>query len=652
MKTIKRIVILVCFVIFAISINNFVNADSNLELKSLNYDVQINSDGSMDVVEIWNIDITETNTLYKTFKIDSTKYSSITDGKVSRITNGIEEYEDVNIYSYHLPEGEYYFLDRGSNYEVAWGTGYEDSSGNETYVISYHVNDAVGLYNDCAEIYWQFIGENFEIPAEKITGTIKLPKDVENTDELKVWGHTPDLNGTISIIDNSTVEFEVNDNLPEKMVEVRIAIPRDIIETSNRVYNVDRLDSILNEESEWAEEANSSRVRTLIIIGIIFVVIFIILIYYAIKNIKILVKVKKIVPTVHYDYYRELPRDEVTPAEATYILQGNYQGFSQYDIGRVFSATLLDLFLKKLIKLEETGNKKEDCKIILLKEDISKEKIGLDEHVVYNFIRDACKKRNKKNEELDNQNEITTKELKKYINSNTSEVLNLKNALDRIIKKRLLDNKYLDLAKLKKKNANMAGCSLSIIIFYIVIFLLDRMEYIINILEEIGILGFIIGGIAILIIADMILSILGDKRLNAYTQLGVDEQDKWKAFKKYMEDFSLLKEKDVPDIVVWEKYLVYATAFGISEKVLDELKTVYPDFDTLDYNIYPTIFIMSHINFASSFKSVSNAMSTSFSSASGGGGGFSGGGGRRRGPAEAVEEGKTSSFYFDFRAQN
>ena len=53
---------------------------------------------------------------------------------------------------------------------------------------------------------------------------------------------------------------------------------------------------------------------------------------------------------------------------------------------------------------------------------------------------------------------------------------------------------------------------------------------------------------------------------------------------------------------------------------------------------------MSHMDFSSSFKSVSNAMSSSFSSGSGGGGGFSGGGGRRRRPVVEEEEGKTSSF--------
>ncbi len=29
---------------------------------------------------------------------------------------------------------------------------------------------------------------------------------------------------------------------------------------------------------------------------------------------------------------------------------------------------------------------------------------------------------------------------------------------------------------------------------------------------------------------------------------GIDEQDKWEALERYMKDFSLLKEKEVPDL--------------------------------------------------------------------------------------------------------
>ena len=99
-----------------------------------------------------------------------------------------------------------------------------------------------------------------------------------------------------------------------------------------------------------------------------------------------------------------------------------------------------------------------------------------------------------------------------------------------------------------------------------------------------------------------------------------------------MLDFSLLDEKEVPSIVVWEKYLVFATAFGIADKVLKQLKLVYPEIENIDtFNTASSIYIMSNTNFSSSFTSaINSSFSSAMSSGSGGGGGFSGGGGGRR----------------------
>ena len=656
MKTLKKIIVLIVLLFATLAFYSNVEASSDLYLNSLNFDVQINSDGSMDVVETWNIDVSDTNTLYKTFKIDSTKYTSITNGSVSRITSsGLEiPMEDYGDYAYHLPTDEYYFLDMGSNYEVAWGTGYENSSGTAIYKISYHVNDAIAIYNDCAEMYWQFLGSDFEIPAKKITGTIKLPSAVSNLDELRVWGHTPDLNGTITKASNDTVTFEVNNNQAEKMVEVRIAMPNNGVAYSGRMYNANRLNTILQEENSWANEANATRMGKIIITVIICLVIFGVLIYFAVKNIRILATVKPVVPTTHYDYFRDLPRADATPAEALYILNENYQGFNQYDIGRVFSSTLLNLALKKFIKIEEIKDSKgkEDSRITILNNNSNQVQLNSDEIYVYNFLITACKNKTKsvfnKGNLSDNPDEITMQELKKYINANSSRVVNLKNGLDKSIKKKLTANNILDLKGIKRRNANMAGCSIGVIIPFVMIFLLDNIDFVTNTVNSIGIPWYVLVLALVMLIADFVLISKANKRISVYTQAGVDEQDKWKAFKKYMEDFSLLKEKDVPDLAVWERYLVYATAFGISEKVIKQLKIVYPDFDNYDYNIYPTIFIMSHMDFSSSFKSVSNAMSSSFSSGSGGGGGFSGGGGRRRRSVVVEEEGKTSSFSLHF----
>ncbi len=104
-----------------------------------------------------------------------------------------------------------------------------------------------------------------------------------------------------------------------------------------------------------------------------------------------------------------------------------------------------------------------------------------------------------------------------------------------------------------------------------------------------------------------------------------------------MSDFSLMKEKEVPELILWEKYLVYATAFGISEKVLKQLKIVYPqlsDEEYLNTHGYTYMYLMYSGSFNNSFLSSLNTSIgtsytslTNYSSGSGIGGGFSSGGG-------------------------
>ncbi len=147
-------------------------------------------------------------------------------------------------------------------------------------------------------------------------------------------------------------------------------------------------------------------------------------------------------------------------------------------------------------------------------------------------------------------------------------------------------------------------------------------------------------------VINTIINIIIIFRLDQLTQKGIDEAEMWKGLKHYMEDFSMLDKREVPEITLWEKYLVYATAFGIADKVLKQLKTVYPNLESMTSgNTYTCMNLMINTNFTSSFSnSISSAMSSAYTSAtassgSGGGGGFSGGGGGgRRTVAVEVED--------------
>ena len=70
-KKIKKTITTLIFLILFIILGNTKSNAGSLYLDNLNFDAKINQDGSMNVTETWDISISETNTLFKTFKTDN-----------------------------------------------------------------------------------------------------------------------------------------------------------------------------------------------------------------------------------------------------------------------------------------------------------------------------------------------------------------------------------------------------------------------------------------------------------------------------------------------------------------------------------------------------------------------------------------------------
>ena len=653
MKKIKRIFITILLVVAFLLIGQTQAkaSSSNLNLKNLNFDVNVNDDGSMDVVETWNIKISDTNTLFKTFKTDSKKYSSISDVKVTEITNGeSKEFEEIDELMYHVTKDCYYgMMNDDDDFEIAWGVGLDDTTATKQYQISYTVNDVIAKYNDCAELYWQFVGSDFEINADKITGTITLPSEVEKKEDIRVWGHTEGLNGEIYATGLNKVEFEINHFVSGRFVEVRVAVPTDTIIYSDRTYDTEKLNSIIAEETKWAEDANKKRERQqakekigAVISVIVSLAICVFLVYRTVKDIKFIINIKKKKPTQEFKYYREIPREDATPAEAITLIGKHVSSFQSKEIGRAFSATLLDLNLKGYLDFEVDKNEKnkEIIKIKLLNEN-EIYKLKEDENKVYRFVKTA----------ISGKEYITTKELEKYIKQHEITVVSFKESIDKRKKESLEKLEYIDEENITKRKNYGAG-----IIGY---FCLAVFSIVFGITSEYKIVGILILAMCAISIINTIINIIIIFRLDQLTQKGIDEAEMWKGLKHYMEDFSMLDKREVPEITLWEKYLVYATAFGIADKVLKQLKTVYPNLESMTSgNTYTCMNLMINTNFTSSFSnSISSAMSSAYTSAtassgSGGGGGFSGGGGGgRRTAAVEVEDNPPLAYAFNIKEE-
>ena len=111
--------------------------------------------------------------------------------------------------------------------------------------------------------------------------------------------------------------------------------------------------------------------------------------------------------------------------------------------------------------------------------------------------------------------------------------------------------------------------------------------------------------------------------------------------KRFLLDYTLMKDREAIEVALFEEYMVYAQLLGIAKKVAEEFKELYPDiieqshYDSIDNIMYINYCSSRGISSANSARAAAESYSSGgggFSSGGGGGGSFGGGGGRRRFP--------------------
>ncbi len=649
--------IIICiFILFTIMQDN--KEDKIQYLNHLNYDVSLNQDGSINVIETWDVYVKNTGTLFKNFSLSSSLYGNITDVKVKDLENNselTEIYQEV----YHVGEDLFYGLDIGGNvFEIAWGTGMSNLSGNRKYQVSYKIEDVITSYYDCQEFYWKFIEEEKNaIPVKSLTGKITLPQGVQNIDNLKVWGHGQ-INGNIEKITNDTVKFEIADLRPGAMLEVRVVSTEEIFNVSeNKERKYHNIDNIIKEETQWSNETNRQSLIFKIVSIAIYVTVLLIYIIKIVKYRKINKKENDGILKKELKYYREIPREGTsTPNEAIYLYHFEKEKLETSKIqSQMVASTILHLCLKKIITLETEGEK---IYISLIGDGTSLKK---EEYEVYKLLEQASK--GKERLEITELNDYAKKHYSNYsayIYSMVNETRNELYNMQYIDKKE--ENTYRQ-SKSASIFFNVILCMYTFLVAFTVMLHIPSLQIPVDISFAIGwkesVATFVIGilPLVIVILYALHLKVKIQNKIAVITQKGYDEKIQWEALKRFLDDYSLLNEKEIPQLAIWEKYLVYATAFGIANKVIDQMKAKYPTVfleDTWDAemkNKYPIIYFSTNPLYYSTHtigtstisilnQGVSKAYSTSVaqiaahsaSSGYGGGGGFSSGGGRRRWP--------------------
>ena len=110
--------------------------------------------------------------------------------------------------------------------------------------------------------------------------------------------------------------------------------------------------------------------------------------------------------------------------------------------------------------------------------------------------------------------------------------------------------------------------------------------------------------------------------------------------RKFLKEFTLLDERELKEVKLWKDYMIYATLFGIADKVIKEMKQVNPAYFDMDRVASTMADNMTlPLIYSTLQRSTSSAVAAKaarehrasggggHSSWGGGGGGFSGGGG-------------------------
>ncbi len=278
-------------IIFVIGFLYILFYKDSLFINTRSVNLEVLTDGSIQVEEIWDINIRNTSTLFIAYPKEEGRYFK--DVKVSYFEN--ERWHSMSLTEYTAsdgrePENYYHASNFNNKFEIAWGTGLAEGRDRKLYKIEYVKEmtflgqNSVNKYNDTAELYHKFMGGGEEIPVKEFAATITFPEKV-NKENALIWGHGA-RTGSIHFIDGN-IEVKAKDVDPTSMVEARVLFPEEMLSTARRNQFKNGYDDIVREEgintagtvkaSGFAFGEKYSKIIYLTVYVVVYVVIIVLL---------------------------------------------------------------------------------------------------------------------------------------------------------------------------------------------------------------------------------------------------------------------------------------------------------------------------------------------------------------------------------------
>ena len=630
----------VAIMLLAIALDD---GSADLSYKTLDYDVQVQSNGDLKVTQHIDMKLADRSDddgdhpwkqLYQQYTLKESDLTNITDISVRNVTTG-ETYQQGDIAipsSYSTGEWnqehakQWYIADvsqgdsnpqpfdpakdglvagntddRSKKIEIGWNIPVTTSASSMKFDITMTMQGVTTAYQDVATFQWEPFGANNQIPIGKVTGTITFPNDI-TADNSWAWLHT-ERTSTTERGDKGSLQFTVHDVRAGDYVDVVAMFDVDatsgVARTRDTTIKNGIMKSEARQEQQWRDQQRKkARIRliTWTAISVIGLVLCMIAVALALRSFNR--------SQYHGDieYWRDEP--EMSPASAAELLHMVDDKHSKTLSSRKMSASVLSLASRGAIAIYpgvaamyqgidmSQANNADIARLIAndpaRTRDVGKTSTVVILPVVFDNVQSLrlCPSEQAALDLLVTASERIGSPVfdLDQMNENFSDWENGYKLQEKFTN--TCDNEFamLGATSICGGGAFAAGICAVMLAFLSMLYF-----------GAIGNLALL----AVISVPMMFASVfaLSYLKLKGLTDNGQYLAGQVLGLKHYMEDFSEFKDRGVADMTLWGRYMVYATAFGISEKAMKQMLKAYPqlaDPNWLDANASDSLLYWSY----------------------------------------------------------
>ncbi len=598
-----KIVYLSLIIFFSISLLAGTGAasaasDNSYTIPQINEDLFVQNDGTLHVKEVIQYSFIGTyHGIYRDIPLTGSQQLSdikvTTDGAYSTYTvtdDGTTKHIQVNLYS--DPEKTIPI----TNKQVK-------------VTIEYNFLHGINIYNDIGELQYELVGTSWAVSVGKVIANIH----VNSNQGVQYWLNPPYFASNSSW--NNNVLQVTGTNIPSgQYFELRMIIPKNQFLASPvnaNIINKNALNSIIDMQNAYQNGLNFKTLLYSVLSILMLLLLFIPLIIYLRYGRE---------PKIDYraEYERDIPTNDPPAVVNAICGPGLSKKIGKPDMDG-FKATIMDLINRKYLLIEKEHSDMEGYGLksamslkINSKQDISElEEFELD---VLNFLK-----------RFEEEGLISMDRISQDL-SNTQIANSFKNTYNNWIEH--IKSRYLDDNEIKKYFNRKGDTILKI--FGGVSIVLAAFVFIFTITDSLPAAKYALLMSILLGLVAVISIILPEKIAGQWTTYGEEYDAKWHNFKKYIKDFSMIKEYPPESITIWNKYLVYATALGAADAVKKAMELYVPNEQLETSDIYMFHYLGGNMLLTSAFNiginPASGALDT-LDTIGDIGGGFGGGGG-------------------------